>query len=262
MAAKPIFTLMTLSGWLTLSSCGFAPSAETPPDAGTSAVASAREYEPFPAIGHALVAQVVPPTRPWQHHLLPGKQATNYRYEWVDGRHAVQATAKKSASMLRHSLRIPPTELSLIKFSWKVPQLIKGADLTLQEAHDSPVRVALVFEGDRSRFSMKNMMLSELALALTGEALPYATLMYVWCNACPHGEVSLSPRTDRIREIALESGPGELGQWRYYERNIRADYEKAFGEPPGALLDVGLMTDTDNTRQNATAWYGAVSLAE
>lgn len=173
----------------------------------------------------------------------------------------MSAKATMSASMLRQSLRVAPLQLGVIKFSWKVPQLIPGADLTVRETHDSPVRIALAFEGDRSRFSMKNAMLSELALALTGEALPYATLMYVWCNACEQGGVLTNPRTDRIREIALESGPDQLGKWQFYQRDIRADYEKAFGEPPGALLDVGLMTDTDNTRQSTTAWYGAVSLS-
>lgn len=196
----------------------------------------------------------------WQHYLFPGKRATQYRYQFVDGRHAVAAKAEASASMLRQRLRQAPSALGRINFSWKVPQLIPGADLTRRETHDSPVRLVLVFEGDRSTFSMKNSMLSELARTLTGEEMPYATLMYVWCNECRAGEVMINPRTDRIREMPLESGSAHLGQWRDYERDVRADYLKAFGEPAGALLGVGLMTDTDNTGENTTAWYGPVSL--
>lgn len=262
MALKPTIRLTTLTGLLMLSSCGIVPSGELQPEAVSVMTNKVRAYEPFPLIGFASVAPGATAPVRWQHYPLPGKQTTTYQYEWVDGRHAMQATAKMSASMLRQSMRVAPDQLGVIRFSWKVPQLIAGADLALRETHDSPVRLALAFDGDRSRFSMKNSMLSELALALTGEAMPYATLMYVWCNACPQGEVFSSPRTDRIREIALESGPDQLGHWRHYERDIRADYEKAFGEPPGALLDVGLMTDTDNTRQHTTAWYGAVSLAD
>ena len=125
---------------------------------------------------------------------------------------------------------------------------------------DSPVRLVLAFEGDRSKFSMRNAMLSELARSLTGEELPYATLMYVWSNRHPQGTVIPSARTDRIRKLVLESGPGKLGQWLDYARDIRADYEKAFGEAPGALVGVALMTDTDNTRATAQAWYGPVQL--
>lgn len=262
MVLKPTIRLVTLTSLLMLSSCGSTPSSELRSEAAHVASRDASTYEPFPLIGTTGVATEAPALLRWQHYPLPGKQATTYRYEWIDGRHAMQATANMSASMLRQSTSVAPARLGTIRFSWKVPQLIAGADLALRETHDSPVRLVLAFEGDRSRFSMKNSMLSELVLALTGEALPYATLMYVWCNACPQGEVLSNPRTDRIREIALESGPEQLGQWRHYERDIRADFETAFGEPPGALIDIGLMTDTDNTKQNTMAWYGAVSLAD
>ena len=60
--------------------------------------------------------------------------------------------------------------------------------------------------------------------------------------------------------MVIESGESRLGEGLSYERNIRADFEKAFGEPPGALIGIGLMTDSDNTRSHAQAWYGAIQL--
>ena len=71
----------------------------------------------------------------------------------------------------------------------------------------------------------------------------------------------VNPRTDRIRKIVVESGAKNLNQWLDYDRNIRADFEKAFGEPPGALVGIGIMTDTDNTRSMVKAWYGPMRLA-
>ena len=90
--------------------------------------------------------------------------------------------------------------------------------------------------------------------------MPYATLMYVWCNNREPGSVLVNPRTSRIRKIVMESGPDQLRKWLDYERDIRADFVKAFGEPPGALVSIGIMTDTDNTRSTAQAWYGPVRL--
>lgn len=237
---------------LTLMACSTVPDDKDPPEGVASA----------PQILDGLFPPVLPlgAAADWQYYLFPGKRATQYTYQSVDGRHAVAAKAQASASMLRQRLRVEPSALGSINFSWKVPQLIPGADLTRRETHDSPVRLVLVFEGDRTTFSIKNSMLSELARSLTGEEMPYATLMYAWCNECRAGEVMINPRTDRIREIPLESGAAHLGQWRDYERDVRADYLKAFGEAPGALLGVGLMTDTDNTGENTTAWYGPVSL--
>lgn len=200
------------------------------------------------------------PFHTWKHTPLPGKTATDFSFVQLDGREVAVASANASASMLRQPLRVEAAQLGKLRFSWMVPQLIAQADMALRQADDSPVRVVLAFEGDRSKFSMKNAMLSELSLTLTGEPLPYATLMYVWCNTRAPGSVIINPRTDRIRKLVVESGPQRLSRWLDYERNVRADFEQAFGEPPGALVGIGIMTDTDNTQSQARAWYGPLNL--
>ena len=196
----------------------------------------------------------------WHHKTFLGKKATSYSVVQLDGRKVVQSNSDGSASMLRQALRVEPGQLGKLRFSWKVPFLIEGADMAVRETDDSPVRVILAFEGDRAGFSAKNAMLSELAHALTGEPLPYATLMYVWGNHSPPGTVVINSRTDRIRKMVIESGPGRLNRWADYERDIAADYRKAFGEEPGALVGIAIMTDSDNTRQTASAWFGPLTL--
>ena len=196
----------------------------------------------------------------WEHFKLPGKRPSQFDYVLEDGRAAIMANAQSSASMLRQVMRVEPAALGNIKFSWKLPDLIQYADMSLREFDDSPVRVVLAFEGDRAKFSAKNAMLSELAHLLSGEPLPYATLMYVWCNECETDKVILNPHTDRIRKLPLESGISKLNHWMSYERNVRADFVKAFGEEPGVLTSVSIMTDTDNTKSVARAWYGPVAL--
>ena len=207
-----------------------------------------------------IASGAAPEAPAWQHYKLPGKQPSQFSYVRKDGRHAMAARSSSSASMVRQVVRIEPEELGSVRFSWKVPDLIAQADMALRESDDSPVRIVLAFEGDRSKFSGKNAMLSELARALTGEELPYATLMYVWCNTRKPGSVIINPRTDRVRKLVVESGTGKLKQWVDYERDIRADYEKAFGEAPGALVGIGIMTDSDNTRSTTQAWYGPVTV--
>ncbi len=196
----------------------------------------------------------------WRHHAFPGKQASQFKYVRRDGRDAIAATALSSASMVRQVVHIDPAQLGNVRFSWMVPELMALADMGMRDTDDSPVRIVLAFEGDRSKLSAKNAMLSELANALTGEPMPYATLMYVWCNTREPGAVIINPRTDRVRKLVVESGAGKLHQWVDYERNIRADYQKAFGEEPGALVGIAIMTDSDNTRSKAKAWYGPVTL--
>ena len=196
----------------------------------------------------------------WEPVLFPGKSPTQYQTEIVGSRTTLVARANSSVSMLRKPLRIEPSQLGSIRFSWLLPQLIANADMGDRSSDDSPVRLVLAFEGDRSTFSLKNAMLNELALTLTGEEMPYATLMYVWCNRRPVGSVMHNHRTDRIRQLVVESGNAGLQQWRDYERNIRADYEKVFGEAPGALVGIAVMTDSDNTKSTVLAHYGDISL--
>lgn len=196
----------------------------------------------------------------WEPMLLPGKLRTEFRRTQHDGRSSLEARAQGSASMLRQRLRIEPEQLGWLRFQWQVAQLIEGADMTVRELEDSPVRVVLAFEGDRSRFSARNAMLNELTRSLTGEEMPYAMLMYVWSNTLPVDTVIVNPRTDRIRKIVVESGPARLKQWLAYRRDVRADFERAFGEAPGVLQGLAIMTDSDNTRGFAQAWYGEIGL--
>jgi hypothetical protein len=196
----------------------------------------------------------------WSHYKLPGKTPSQFEYVREEGRDAIAAKAHSSASMLRQVTHVEPSALGNIKFSWKLPELIQHADMSLREFDDSPVRIVLAFEGDRSKFSAKNAMLSELAHVLTGEPMPYATLMYVWCNACEPNKIIFNPHTDRIRKLPLETGTAKLNQWLAYERAVRADFINAFGEEPGLLTSISIMTDTDNTKSVARAFYGPVQL--
>jgi hypothetical protein len=195
----------------------------------------------------------------WQPLALPSKRQTQYKRVKQGEREALHASAASSASLMRKKIRVDSEDLGALKFSWQTSMLIENADMADRDAEDAVVRIILSFEGDRSKFSNKNRMLSDLSLALTGEEMPYATLMYVWCNRRQVGDVITNPRTDRIRKLVVESGSANLGKWLDYERDIRADFIRAFGEEPGALIGMALMTDTDNTQSKATAWYGPIS---
>ncbi len=43
-------------------------------------------------------------------------------------------------------------------------------------------------------------------------------------------------------------------------RNLYDDYRHAFGEEPGNLTGIGVLTDTDNTGESVEAWYGDIRL--
>lgn len=196
----------------------------------------------------------------WHPVALPGKKTTVYSARHRDGRAVVHARAEGSASMWRRHARLPAAELGTLRFSWRVDALNTGASVTDLDREDAVARIVLAFDGDRARLSPRTRAMFDLARALSGEEPPFATLMYVWETAQPVGTVVVNPRTDRIRKIVVDAGPAHLGQWREHRRDLVADYVQAYGEAPGALTGVALMTDSDNTRARAEAWYGPVVL--
>lgn len=196
----------------------------------------------------------------WHPHGLPGKASTAYRWTTKDGLGAWHAVAHRSASLMRRLLPADQATPSRVQFSWWVDELIATADIRQPESDDASVRVIFAFDGDRSKLSMRNRMLSEMAQALTGEPMPYATLVYAWDGRAPLDEVVVSQRSDRIRTLVVESGQGHLKQWRHYQRDLTADFRRAFGEEPGRLVGMAVMTDADNTGSQAEAWYGDIHL--
>jgi hypothetical protein len=62
----------------------------------------------------------------------------------------------------------------------------------------------------------------------------------------------------RVRMIVAESGREKVGTWHDVTRNVYDDYQRVFGEAPGRITAIGIMTDTDNTGANVHAYYGDI----
>ena len=66
--------------------------------------------------------------------------------------------------------------------------------------------------------------------------------------------------TKRLRMIVVGIGAAKLNEWQSYRRNVYEDYKQAFGEEPPKVSGIAIMTDTDNTGESATAFYGDIRL--
>jgi hypothetical protein len=250
-------TTVLMAGVL-LAGCAEAPIRPTVPQASRPSPPQAALPSPQHASPQQLQAH-------WwvrgQDFVLPGKRRTHYHHTHLEGRPVLHARSAASASMWRHPLRLPASQLGRMHFSWMVPKMIAGADLSRREGDDTPVRIVLAFDGDPQRLNAGTRMMFELAETLTGEPPPFATLMYVWApHAAPLGSVIHAPRSDRVRSVVVESGARRLGQWLRYERDVVADFRAAYGEDPGELIGIAVMTDSDNTGTEAEAFYGPIEL--
>lgn len=186
------------------------------------------------------------------------KKPTQYKFVENDGTVVLEAHAAGAASGLAQRIPIDISQFPRVEWRWKIDRLITAADNSQASREDSPVRVVFEFEGDKKKLPLGDRTALSFAETLTGRDSPFATLMYIWSNKAPVGAVIRNPRTGRVQMIVASSGSAGVGQWQTLARNVRDDYRKAFGEEAGKLLAYGVLTDTDNTGERVTAWYGDI----
>jgi hypothetical protein len=188
------------------------------------------------------------------------KKQTRYQLVAEQDKTILHARAVGASSGLMQHVSIDPLAQPWLGWQWRIGSMIATADNFARDAEDSPARIILGFDGDKDKLSFTDQILFETARVVTGHDFPYATLMYVWENKAPVGTVIASARSGRIKMMVAASGADGIGQWHDFTRNIVDDYEKAFGEKPGRLIGVGVLTDTDNTGETVDAWYGDIRL--
>jgi hypothetical protein len=88
--------------------------------------------------------------------------------------------------------------------------------------------------------------------------IPIAALNYIWDTRTEIGTFVDNAYTDFAKMIVVESGPQKVGMWIEESRNVYDDYKKAFGEDPPLINGVAIMSDTDNTKERAIAYYGDI----
>ena len=187
------------------------------------------------------------------------------RYSLVSdvGGTVLKAESNKSASGLIRRFddrRIELKDYPILRWRWKVGNLIKGADIATKEGDDYPARVYVTFRYEPERAGTGMRMQYGLAKSLYGEYPPHAGINYVWDGRAPVGTMLPNAYTARAMMFVVESGPKRIGEWVEMERNVYEDYKRAFKEEPPPVSGIAVMTDTDQTGEAATAWYGDIEL--
>ena len=171
---------------------------------------------------------------------------------------AVKAVAVASASGLTREIKINPKEYPLVKWRWKISNILKKGDVHKKEGDDYPARIYITFEYDPTKLSFFERRKYDAIKLIYGEYPPIGAINYIWESKAPKGTRVPNPFTDRVIMIVVESSEAKVNQWVSEERNIFEDYKKAFGMEPPLISGVAIMTDTDNTGESATAYYGDI----
>jgi hypothetical protein len=224
------------------------------------ATAAAQQPPDIPRFSAAKSGGAPPPE--WKPVSLASfKTNTDYLTVVEDGAIVVRATAHNSASLLAVQTDFDPHQFPVLSWRWKVVQGIPAAHSGEQAKEDAPVRVMVAFTGDTSKLAFKERFAASAAQTISGQPLPYATLMYIWGSKVALDSVTVSSRSSRVRMLAVAVDDQGIGKWQTYKRNLVEDFKRAFGEEPGNVASIEIMTDTDNTGADAQAYYGDISVS-
>jgi len=165
--------------------------------------------------------------------------ATEYTPVDLQGRPAIKAVSDAAASGVYRGIRIDLGKTPILHWNWRVENTLGAVDETRKEGDDYPARIYV-------------MVAHPLFFWKT-----YA-LTYVWSSAQPAGTAWPNAYSDGARVIAVRSGDAGLGEWHGEMRDVREDFKRYFGEDVRYTTAVAVMTDTDDTGKQATAYYGDI----
>jgi len=174
----------------------------------------------------------------WEDKSFKGK--TTYFVTREDNQLCIKATSHSSASGLYYKIDYDPKEYPILTWRWKIDHIISKGNALTKEGDDYAARIYIVFP---SLIFWKTKAIN-----------------YIWANRLPLGKMVPNPYTSNALMIAVESGSKHAGQWMEERRNIFEDYCRYFGQEPPRAGAIAIMTDTDNTGETATAWYGPIRI--
>lgn len=169
------------------------------------------------------------------------KGETSYKLVVENGRTVIQADSKGAASGLYSKVNLDPNTFRYLSWSWKIKAPIAAGYENKKSGDDYAARVYVVFPG---RFFWQTKAIN-----------------YIWANHLPKSQTAPNAFSSNAMMVAVESGTEQTGKWITEKRDILADYRRLFGTEPQRIGAIAIMTDTDNTGAEATAWYGEISIA-
>ena len=194
------------------------------------------------------------------HPLTFKKISSHTQYTLIkDGNTIViKAVSRASASGLMRKIRIDPQKYPFVRWKWKVFNVYKNGNVTQKKGDDYPARIYITFEYDSSQTGLFERIKYIIAKQFYGEYPPSSAINYIWASHAPVGTIISNPYTQRSKMIVVESGKMTLNTWITEKRNLFDDYIRAFGKKPPMISGIAIMTDSDNTKEAAMAFYGDI----
>ena len=161
-----------------------------------------------------------------------------YRVRSENNNRFLRAHANQQAVHIGLEYIVDPKSQKHLHWRWRVHALPEGADERDSEKHDAAAQVYVVFDN---------------------QVWP-RVIKYVWSSALPAGMRFINPLYNRGRIVILRSGPQEKDKWYEESIDFYEDYKRFFGEEPGKVQGIGILSSSDATKSLVIADYDDFTL--
>jgi hypothetical protein len=170
----------------------------------------------------------------WEQKNFVGK--SNISFSEDNNLPLVEISSDKTSSGLFLKKEIDLNKTPVINWSWKTSNVLRSLKERSKKGDDFSARIYVLTSTGPFPWQKK-------------------TISYVWSNYQKIGSQWPNPYTSKVIMVAVDSGAEKVGTWQHHKRNVQKDLETAFGEKFDQIDVIAIMTDTDNSKQQATGWY-------
>ena len=160
-----------------------------------------------------------------------------------DSGNFLKAVADNAASGLGKEIKINLNKTPFINISWKIEKDLPGIKETTKKGHDFAARVFVIKKTGATPLSNR-------------------AINYVFSSNNIIGFNSPSPYTKKSIDNVLASTKKNLNEWVTVKANVKKDFKKFHNLDVNELDGLAIMTDTDNSKMKAIAYYQNIYFSE
>ena len=148
----------------------------------------------------------------------------------------LKAVAENAASGLGKQVKIDLNKTPFINITWKIEKDLAGIKENTKKGHDFAARVFVIKKTGTTPLSNR-------------------AINYVFSSNNEIGFNSPSPYTKKSIDNVLSSTKQNLNEWVTVKANVKEDFKKFHNLNVNDLDGVAIMSDTDNSKKKAIAFY-------
>jgi hypothetical protein len=165
---------------------------------------------------------------------------TEYALSELDGELVLKAISNNSASALVKTITVNIKEYPYLNWRWRVDTKVLSTDETKKSGDDYSARLYVMKSGGLFFWNTK-------------------ALNYVWSSLKRRGDhwpSAFAPSGNQM--IALRSSEDKTETWYVEKINVYKAFKQWQGSEVKTIDAIAIMTDTDNTHQQAKSFFGDI----